>query len=132
MGANRAQRRKQQREQIREWRHKDDFAKSMVIMQQGLSQKDLDEAYNNGYQEGYMKHAEEFMRKMYAACAKEMLSAGNDREDVVNFIRNVDHRFSVIYDADDEIDDVYQEIGVYLNVDRNAINHVERGAVANE
>ena len=65
------------------------------------------------------------MRKMYAAIAKELLAAGNDREEVVSFVKGVDHRFAVMYDAEEEIDDVYDEIGVRFNVDRNAIERLE-------
>ena len=45
---------------------------------------------------------------------------------MVSFISGVDHRFAVMYDADDEIDDVYREIGVRFVIDKNAIERIER------
>ena len=62
---------------------------------------------------------------MYAAIAKELLAAGNDRDEVVSFVKGVDHRFAVMFDAEEEIDDVYNEIGVRFNVDRNDIERIE-------
>lgn len=129
MGANRAQRRRQERAQIKDWKSQGEYSKLVTIMKNGLGQKDLDEEYNKGYTDGYTNHAKEFMRKMYAAMAKELIEAGNSRDDVVEFIKGVDHRFAVMYDAEDEIDEVYNLIGVYLNVDKNALNHVEEVAV---
>ena len=91
----------------------------------GITPKDLDKYYKNGYEEGYLTASEAFFRKMYAAIAKELLEAGNDRDDVISFVQGVDHRFSVMFDAEEEIDDVYNEIGVRFNIDKNAIDRVE-------
>ena len=62
---------------------------------------------------------------MYAAIAQELIEAGNPKDDVITFLHGVDHRFSVIFDADDEIDRIYDAIGVKFIIDRNAINRVE-------
>ena len=62
---------------------------------------------------------------MYAAIAKELMEAGNEREEVVSFVQNVDHRFAVMFDAEEELDEVYDLLGVRFNVDRNAIERIE-------
>lgn len=122
---NRAQRRKAERDQVREWREKGNYGQVLSLQRNGITEKDLDKAYKNGYEEGYMFASEAFLKKIYAACAKELLEEGRDPDGVVCFVQNVDHRFAVMFDSDEEIDDVYNLIGVKLNVDRTAINRIE-------
>ena len=125
MGANRAMRRHQQREQMREWVRSGQAERVRKLAQNGITHSDLDKAYKDGYGEGYLFASEAFMRRMYAAIAKELLEAGNSGDDVVSFLRGVDHRFAVIFDADEEIDDIYKQIGVRFVIDRNAIERIE-------
>ena len=126
MGAvNRQQRRKQERDQIREWKDQGRYGQVLSLQRNGITQKDLDAAYNDGYKEGYLFSAEAFMKRMYAAIAMELIEAGNPKDDVISFMHGVDHRFSVIFDADEEIDKVYDNIGVRFIIDRNAIERIE-------
>ena len=126
MGAmNRKQRRQQEREQIREWRHRGEIGQVVSLQRNGITTADLDKYYKKGYDDGFMYASEQFMRKMYAAMAQELIDAGMSRDDVVSLVKGTDHRFAVMYDADDEVNEVYNRIGVYFNVDRNAINRVE-------
>lgn len=125
MGANRAMRRKQERDQIRAWKNAGQLEQVLSLQRNGITENDLNKAYKDGYNEGYMYAAEGFMRKMYAAMAKELIDAGNSRDDVISFVRGVDHRFAVMFDADEEIEDVYNLIGVHFNIDRTAIDRVQ-------
>lgn len=126
MGAvNRQQRRKQERDQIRAWKDQGRYGQVLSLQRNGITQKDLDAAYNDGYKEGYLFSAEGFMKRMYAAIAMELIEAGNPKDDVISFMHGVDHRFSVIFDADEEIDKVYDNIGVRFVIDRNAIERIE-------
>lgn len=125
MGANRALRRKQTREKMQEWVRTGEAEKVRILSANGIRPQDLDEQYKKGYEEGWITASEAFLRKMYAAIAKELIEAGNDREEVVSFVKGVDHRFAVMFDAEEEIEDVYEQIGVRFNVDRTAIERVE-------
>ena len=125
MGANRALMRRQTREKMQEWVRTGEAEKVRMLSVNGIQPKDLDESYKKGYEEGWITASEAFLRKMYAAIAKELLAAGNDRDEVVSFVKGVDHRFAVMFDAEEEIDDVYNEIGVRFNVDRNDIERIE-------
>ena len=126
MGAvNRQQRRKQERDQIRAWKDQGRYGQVLSLQRNGITEKDLDQSYNGGYREGYLFASECFMKRMYAAIAQELIEAGNPKDDVITFLHGVDHRFSVIFDADDEIDRIYDAIGVKFIIDRNAINRVE-------
>lgn len=125
MGANRALRRRQTREKMQEWVRTGEAEKVRILSANGIRPQDLDEQYKKGYEEGWITASEAFLRKMYAAIAKELIEAGNDREEVVSFVKGVDHRFAVMFDAEEEIEDVYDQIGVRFNVDRTAIERVE-------
>ena len=125
MGANRALRRKQTKDKMHEWVRSGEAEKVRILSVNGITPKDLDKYYKNGYEEGYLTATEAFLKKMYAAIAKELITAGNDRDEVVSFVKSVDQRFAIMYDADEEIEDVYDEIGVRFNIDRNAIERVE-------
>lgn len=117
MGANRAMRRRQAREQMGEWVRSGEAEKVRRITQNGLSQKDLDDAYNNGYKNGHYTASRAFFRQMYASIAKELHEAGNGTDEIISFLKGVDSRFAIMYDADEEINEVFDLIGVRINVD---------------
>lgn len=121
MGANRAQRRKAEREQMRTWQRMDRHDQVLSLQRNGITEKDLDKAREDGYRDGYMYAAEGFLKKMYAAIGAELLDAGNTKEEVLSFIKNTDHRFSLMFDADDEIKEISERLGIWLNIDRNAV-----------
>lgn len=121
MGANRAQRRKAEREQMRNWVRMDRHNQVLSLQRNGITEQDLNQAREDGYRDGYMYAAEGFLKKMYAAVGAELLDAGNTKEEVLTFIKGVDHRFSVMFDADEEINAVSEKLGLFLNIDRNAV-----------
>ena len=121
---NRAMRRQAERNQLREWRKTGRVDQVMALQKNGITQQDLDKAYSNGYDEGYKYASSGWFRKMYAAIARELLDAGNSPEEAVSFVKSVDKRFALMFDADDEIEALYQQIGVRLNVDSDALGEV--------
>lgn len=125
MGLNRQMRRQQRREKMQEWVRDGTAERVRKLSVNGITKEDLDLSYKNGYEEGYLFASEQFLRKMYAAIAKELMEAGNEREEVVSFVKDVDHRFAVMFDAEEELDEVYDLLGVRFNVDRNAIERIE-------
>ena len=124
MGANRALRRQQQKEQMREWVRAGRAEQVRRLQGNGITQTDLDAAYNDVYKNGYEKAGTSFFRQMYAAIAKELHEAGNSVEEIISFLHGVDHRFSVMFDADEEIREVFDLIGVQINVYNN--NSIDR------
>lgn len=125
MGVNRQFRRQEQRQKMREWVRDGTAERVRKLSANGITPDDFEKVRKDSYQEGFMYASELFLKTMYAAIAKELIQAGNDREEVVSFVKGVDHRFATMYDADEEINDVYDEIGVRFNVDRNAIERIE-------
>ena len=125
MSVNRQFRRQEQRQKMREWVRDGTAERVRKLSANGITPDDYEKVRKDSYQEGFMYASELFLKTMYAAIAKELIQAGNDREEVVSFVKGVDHRFATMYDADEEINDVYNEIGVRFNVDRNAIERIE-------
>lgn len=121
---NRQMRRQQTRQQMREWVRDGTAERVRKLSANGITADDLDDARKKGYEEGYLYSATNFFKQMYAAIAKELIDAGNATDEILSFLHNVDHRFTVMFDADDEIDDVYNQIGVRINVTRNSIDRI--------
>jgi len=126
MGAvNRQFRRQQTREKMREWVRDGTAEKVRKMSVNGITPKDLEEYHKKGYEEGYLYASSAFLKKIYAAMAKELIEAGNDKEEIYSFIHNVDQRFAVMFDADEEIEDVFNQIGVRMNLEPDGINTIE-------
>ena len=125
MGANRAMRRRQQREKLQEWVRDGTAERVRKLSQNGITQQDLDEYHKKGYEEGYLYASTAFMKKMYAAIAKELIEAGNPKDDIYCFIHGVDQRFAVMFDADEEIQDVFDQIGVRMVLKPDGISTIE-------
>ena len=113
---NRQMRRQQERQKLREWVRDGTAERVRKLSVNGITHEDLQAYHKKGYEEGYLFASEAFFKQMYAAIAKELIEAGNDKEEILSFLHNVDRRFSVIFDADDEIQDVFDQIGVRINV----------------
>lgn len=123
MGAmNRQQRRKAEREQVREWRRQGQMNQVLSLQRNGITCADLDKAREDGYRDGIFRSSEDLLKKLYSAIAKELIAHDeNTKEEIVEFVKAVDHRFSLMYDADQEIEDVYNILGVYFDISRNAL-----------
>lgn len=124
MGLNRQMRRQQQRQKMREWAQDGTAERVRKLSVNGITVQDLDEQYKNGYEQGYKYASTSFFKVMYAAIAKELHEAGNSVEEIVNFLHQVDHRVAVMFDADEEIDEVFDLIGVRLNIYDNSIDRI--------
>lgn len=126
MGAvNRQFRRQQTRQKMQEWVRDGTAEKVRKLSVNGITVQDLEDAHKKGYEEGYLYASSAFLKKIYAAMAKELIEAGNDREEIYSFIHNVDQRFAVMFDADEEVDDVFKQIGVRMNLEPDGINTIE-------
>lgn len=114
MSMNRAMRRKQVREQMHEWVRTGQTEQVRRLTQNGISQKDLDECYNKGHEEGYRQGTDKTLKVVYAGVILEMLSAGNTKDDAVTFLRNLDNRLITSIDANEDIEEVYEKTGIRL------------------
>ena len=125
MSLNRQMRRRETREKMREWVRDGTAERVRKLSQGGITVADYEAAHRKGYEEGYLYASSAFLKKVYAAIAKEMIDSGNSRDDIYYFIRAVDQRFTVMFDADDEVNDVLDEIGVRINLQPDGISTIE-------
>jgi len=114
MGANRAMRRKQVRDQMREWTHMGKQEQVQRLVRNGITQKDLDDCYNKGHAEGYKQGTDKTLKTVYAGVVLEMLANGNSKEEAISFLRNLDNRLIVSIDAGEDIEEVFEQTGVRL------------------
>ena len=125
MSVNRQFRRQEQRQKMREWVRDGTAERVRKLSMNGITPDDYEKARKDGYTEGYLYASTAFMKKMYAAIAKELIDAGNPKEEIFQFIHNVDQRFAVMFDADEEIDDVFNQIGIRMNLQQDGISTIE-------
>ena len=117
---------------MQEWVRDGTAERVRKLSQGGITHQDLEEYHKKGYEEGYLFASEAFFKQMYAAIAKELIDAGNGTDEILQFLHNVDRRFSVIFDADDEIQEIFDTIGVRINVaEGNSIDRINE-VVVNE
>ena len=114
MGANRALRRKQARDQMHEWVRTGQAEQVRRLVQNGITQKDLDDCYDKGHLEGFRSGTEQALRTVYAGIVLEMLDAGNSREEALSFLKGVDERMLTSIDAGEDLDEVFKRTGVHL------------------
>ena len=114
MGANRAMRRKQVREQMKEWVRTGQSEQAQRLIRNGITQKDLDKAYQEGHEAGYKVGTDKTLRTVYAGVVLELLDNGNTKDEAISFLRNLDNRLIVSIDAGEDIEEVFDKTGVRL------------------
>ena len=114
MGANRAMRRKQVREQMHEWVRMGQTAQMQRLTQQGISQKDLEDSFEKGHQAGFKAGTDKTLRTVYAGVVLELLDNGNTQEEAIGFLKALDNRLIVSIAAEEDIEEVFNRTGVRL------------------
>ena len=128
MGANRAMRRKQAREQMHEWVMTGKAEQVRRLTQNGITQKDLDECYDKGHEDGFKAGTDKTLRTVYAGIVLELLDSGNSREEAISFLKGVDNRLIASIDAGEDVEEVFQKTGVHLMLkeDFDRVKEVEQ------
>ena len=128
MGANRAMRRRQTREQMHEWVRTGSMEQVRRLTQQGISQKDLDEAYTKGAEEGFKQGTDKTLKTVYAGVVLELLESGNSEAEAISFLRNLDNRLITSIDAGEDIEEVFDKTGVRLMLkeDFDRVKEIEK------
>lgn len=114
MGANRAMRRRQVREQMHEWVRTGRQEQVQRLVRNGITQKDLDECYDKGHAEGFKAGTDKTLRTVYAGVVLELLDSGNSKEEAISFLSNLDRRLITSIDAGEDVEEVFQRTGVQL------------------
>ena len=114
MGANRAMRRKQVREQMKEWVHKGQIEQVRRLTQNGITKKDLDECFDKGYEEGFKNGTDKTLKTVYAGVILQLLEDGNDDATAIGFLRDLDNRLITSISEEEDIESVFDKTGVRL------------------
>ena len=124
MGLNRAMRRQQERQTMREWVRMPEKDRMVQMARNGITADYADAEFKRGHKAGYEEGANKALKMVYAACVLELLDAGNSREEALTFLKDVDNRVLVSIDADEDITEVFEKTGVWLELS-NKSNRVQ-------
>lgn len=114
MGANRAMRRKQAKEQMREWVRTGDAERVRRLQKNGITTADLKENYDKGHEDGFKAGTDKTLKTVYAGVVLELLDNGNTKEEAISFLRNLDNRLITSIAAEEDIEEVFERTGVLL------------------
>ena len=128
MSMNRAMRRKQVRDQMHEWTHMGKQEQVQRLVRNGITQKDLDECFDKGHEQGYKQGTDKTLKTVYAGVVLELLENGNTKEEAISFLRNLDNRLITSIDAGEDIEEVFEKTGVMLMLkeDFDRVREVEQ------
>ena len=114
MSMNRAMRRKQVRDQMHEWVRTGRQEQVQRLVRNGITQKDLDECYDKGHEEGYKQGTDKTLRTVYAGVVLQLIENGYTNDDAIRFLRDLDNRLITSIDAGEDIEEVFEKTGVLL------------------
>lgn len=114
MGANRAMRRKQAREQMHEWVRMGQAEQVQRLVRNGFTQKDIDDSYAEGHLAGFKVGTDKTLRTVYAGVALQMLDNGCGNDEVIQFLRDVDNRLITSISDGEDVEEVFNRTGVHL------------------
>ena len=124
MSMNREQRRKAQKQQLREWMHSPERDRMLALTQNGITPAYAEQEYARGHKDGYEAGAERTLKMAYAALVLVLLDNGNDRDTAIGVLREVDWKLQASIDADEDILEVFDRTGIYLQM-KGAVDRVQ-------
>ena len=113
--SNRASRRAEKKQQPR-WQRMTYDQRINAMCKQGISPKDLQEAYNKGYDEGVKRASDYCLKDAYAGflmAAHEVFGFGRDR--CRRLLYAADERVVNSLASEESIEEVFKTVGVSIN-----------------
>lgn len=114
MGANRAMRRRQVREQMHEWVRTGEMEQVRRLSQNGITRADLEKSYSDGHLDGFKAGTDRTLKTVYAGVVLQLLENGYENSDAIRFLQDLDNRLITSISEDDDIDEVFRKTGVQL------------------
>lgn len=114
MGANRAMRRRQVREQMHEWVRTGEMEQVRRLSQNGITRADLEKSYSDGHLDGFKAGTDRTLKTVYAGVVLQLLENGYENSDAIRFLQDLDNRLITSISEDDDIDEVFHKTGVQL------------------
>lgn len=113
--SNRAQRRAAKKQKPK-WQRMTQDQRINAMCKNGITPKDVDDAYNKGYKEGVDRASATIMKDAYAAflmAAHEVFGFGRDR--CRRLLYAADERVVNSLASDEAVEEVFREVGVSIN-----------------
>ena len=114
MSMNRAMRRQQAKDQMKEWIRTGTMERVRQIQKNGITTKDLEDNYAKGHEDGFKAGADKTLKTVYAGVVLCLLDAGNTQEEAISFLRELDDRLITSIDEGEDIEEVFKRTGVML------------------
>ena len=84
------------------------------MFRNGITAQDLKEEFNKGFGAGWRDGRERLYKEVFSAICLVMADDYNS-EDIVKFLKAVDRRTQISIDANEDLDEVFERIGVQLD-----------------
>ena len=95
------------------------------IFRNGVTEKDLAEEFKRGYGAGWSDGRDKLYKTILASICLVMDEDGYDSDDIIAFLRMVDNRVIISIDEKEDLDEVFERIGVELRF-KNAVGRIEK------
>lgn len=113
--SNRADRRAKKKQQPK-WQRMTQDQRINAMCKNGITPKDVDDAYNKGYKEGVNRASDTCLKDAYAAfllAAHEVFGFGRDR--CRRLLYAADEKVCTSLASDEAVEEVFREVGVTIN-----------------
>ena len=114
MGANRAMRRRQVREQMHEWVRTGEMEQVRRLSQNGITRADLEKSYSDGHLDGFKAGTDRTLKTVYAGVVLQLLENGYENSDAIRFLQDLDNRLITSISESEDVDEVFRKTGVQL------------------
>ena len=114
MGANRAMRRRQVREQMHEWVRTGEMEQVRRLSQNGITREDLTKSYNDGHLDGFKAGTDRTLKTVYAGVVLQLIENGYENSDAIRFLQDLDNRLLTSISESEDVDEVFRRPGVRL------------------
>lgn len=101
------------------------IAQKAEVFRNGITAKDLKEEFQKGYGAGWEDGRERLYKTVLASICLVMDDRGVGSDEIIEFLHAVDNRVIISIDESEDIDEVFDRIGVELHFNR-AMDRVER------
>ena len=95
------------------------------IFRNGITAEDLEKEFKKGYGAGWNDGREKLYKSVLACICLVMNEDGYSDDDIIDFLHMIDNRVLVSIDEKDELDEVFERLGIELRF-TNAVDRIER------
>lgn len=96
------------------------------LFQNGITAKDLEEEFHNGFNQGYALARDNSMKMCYAAVCLALKERGFDQDQILNLLLLMDSKVLFALDNEELIDQVLDETGLELHFSNVLENRVQK------